>query len=195
MKRRRVFVIAAVVVAAIGAAVSWSQDFEVSRQSRYRVWYTSPDIKVELGHHWAERHLGDGWLILKVSIAGSSGGVTAVDRDEVRVRSPAGEVIELPSQSEFREGLGSYRVALEREDAWGPASPRFEASMARAQEWFFSPPGIYVHRDTIYPSTFRYHTGPLVFRVPGGVQPGEWTLIVDLEETKVRLPFVLGRSG
>jgi len=86
-------------------------------------------------------------------------------------------------------------MALQRDNAWEPASARFEGSMGRAQEWFFSPPGFFFHRDTIYPSNFQYCTGPMVFRVPGGVQPGEWTLLIDLEESTVRLPFVLGKNS
>jgi len=34
-------------------------------------------------------------------------------------------------------------------------------------------------------------SGPLVFSVPGGVQPGRWRLVIDLEESRVDLPFEL----
>jgi hypothetical protein len=33
----------------------------------------------------------------------------------------------------------------------------------------------------------------LVFAVPEGVRPGQWVLIIDLEEHDVRIPFKLGR--
>jgi hypothetical protein len=86
-------------------------------------------------------------------------------------------------------------MALQRDNTWEPASSAFERSLTRSAEWFFSPPGDFFHRDTIYPSNFQYCTGPMVFRVPGGVQPGEWTLMIDLEESKVRVPFVLEAKG
>ena len=195
MKYRTVVVVGAMAVAVLVAGLTSGQEAEVARQSKYRIWYTSPDARVELGHHWASRHLGDEWLILKVSIAGGAAGVIEVERSAVRVQSPAGEVYQLPTQSEFREGLGEYRMALQRDNTWEPASSAFERSLTRADEWFFSPPGSYFHRDTIYPSNFQYCTGPMVFRVPGGVQPGEWTLMIDLEESKVRVPFVLEAKG
>lgn len=195
MNQGKLVVVSAMVVATLVAGLASGQEAEVTRQSEYRIWYTSPDARIELGHHWASRHLGDEWLILKVSIAGGAAGVIEVERGAVRVQSPAGEVYQLPTQSGFREGLSDYRMALERDNAWEPASSAFERSLTRADEWFFSPPGFYFHRDTVHPSNFQYCSGPMVFRVPGGVQPGEWTLMIDLEESKVRVPFVLEAKG
>ena len=86
------------------------------------------------------------------------------------------------------------RVALERENAWGPPASRFAGSLGRSEEWFFSPPGAYFHRNTVFPSPSQYCSGPLVFLVPGGVQAGGWTLSIDLEESTVEIPFVLGEE-
>jgi hypothetical protein len=33
--------------------------------------------------------------------------------------------------------------------------------------------------------------GRFFFKIPGGVQPGKWVLGMDLEETKVRIPFTI----
>ena len=188
-----------VLTAAVGLAVLFllparpaaAQDATVSREGRYRVWYTSPQLRAELDFHWADRHLGDEWLILKLSMASGSGGVTPVSRDGVSVLTPQGAALPLPTQTEFREALGSIRMALKQENAWGPPASRFVGSLSRAENWFFSPPGVFIDRNTIYPSAFQYCTGPLVFRVPGGVQPGEWVLVMELEEARVRIPFIL----
>jgi len=34
-------------------------------------------------------------------------------------------------------------------------------------------------------------SGPLVFKVPGGIQPGRWRLIIEQEESRVDVPFEL----
>ncbi len=33
--------------------------------------------------------------------------------------------------------------------------------------------------------------GPLIFSVPGGVQPGRWRLVIELEESRPDIPFVI----
>jgi len=37
--------------------------------------------------------------------------------------------------------------------------------------------------------------GPLVFQVPGGVQPGRWRLVIELEESTADIPFELEVDG
>ena len=44
-------------------------------------------------------------------------------------------------------------------------------------------------RDEMPISSFQVCAGPLVFRVPGGIQPGRWRLVIELEESKADIPF------
>jgi len=103
-------------------------------------------------------------------------------------------MLDLPTEPEFRKVRGSMSMAFRQENAWGPAASRFTNSMGRFEEWFYSPPGKTFHREAIHPSSFQYCSGPLVFQVPGGVQPGAWKLIIDLEEMRAEIPFVLGEN-
>jgi len=170
-----------------------AQNVEVSREGNWRIWYTSPDLRAELDYHWADLHPGDEWLLLKLAVAGGpAGGVTPVNRKNVMVQTPGGAIVGLPSQAEFRAVSGSMEIAFQQEDSWGPSASRFRSSYVRIMEWFFSPPGYTFHREFIAPSARQYFTGPLVFRIPGGVQPGEWTLIFELEGMRAEIPFVLG---
>jgi hypothetical protein len=68
-------------------------------------------------------------------------------------------------------------------------------SLRPLEEWFFSPPGATFHRNIIGPSAFNYASGPLVFQIPGGVQPGGWVLRIEMEESTAKIPFVLGEQG
>lgn len=170
------------------------QDSEVSQEGKWRIWYTSPDLRAELNYHWAAKHLGDEWIMLKFSIAGGRSGVASVSRSNVRLRTPGGEMLDLPTEPEFRKVRGSMSMAFRQENAWGPADARFATSMRRADEWFYSPRGQTIHRETLNPSPFLYCSGPLVFQVPGGVQAGRWTLIIDLEEMRAEIPFVLDEN-
>lgn len=196
MNRHTIPIASVLLAVVLATPVASAQEVEISQEGNWRVWYTSPDLRAELDYHWADLHPGDEWLILKLSVAGgSAGGVTPVNRKEVMVEAPDGTIIKLPSQEDFRAVRGSMGVAFQQENIWGPSASRFRNSYKRIVDWFFSPMGTTFHREFIVPSTRQYCSGPLVFQVPGGVQPGEWTLIFDLEKTRAEIPFVLGENG
>ena len=117
-----------------------------------------------------------------------------VSRENVGLITPGGYTVDLPTRTEFRQVSGSLRMALERTNAWQPPSSRFVGSIAPCGEWFFSPPGSQNHREIVSPSGFQYCTGPLIFQLPGGVQPGRHVLTIHLEESTVKIPFVLGEE-
>ena len=191
---KTLIVINSLILLTVLAVPTDAQDFEVSQEGKWRIWYTSPDLRAELSYHWADKHLGDEWLILKLSIAGGRGGVTSVARENIHLRAPDGTKLALPTEPEFRAVRGPMQMAFRQEDSWGPAASRFVGSLKRAEEWFYSPVGMTIHREVIHPSAFLYCTGPLVFEVPGGVQPGTWTLLIDLEEMRAEIPFELGAN-
>ncbi len=57
--------------------------------------------------------------------------------------------------------------------------------------WFLVEPGMKFAHDEVYLSIFGLCLGPVVFRVPGGIQPGRWRLVIELEESTANIPFVL----
>ena len=194
MNSRVNFVVSVVVILLLTALPASSQDIKISKEGKWRIWYTSPDLRAELDYHWADRHLGDDWLILKLSVAGGMAGVTTISREDVTLQAPDGATIKLPTQEEFRGVRGSMQVAFKQENIWGPAASRFTNSYVRIVDWFYSPPGAAIQREFIAPTPRQYCSGPLVFPVSGGVQPGEWTLIFDLEKSRAEIPFVLGEN-
>jgi len=153
------------------------------------VWYRGPEIEAELDYRWADGHLGDEWLILKLSLLGAG---ATVERHGIRVRTPDGHTIPLLDQEEFRRIQGKLRIALDRSYAWEPPTGRFAGSREPCGQWFLVPPGLFIASPTLFLASTRVCTGPLVFQVPIGVQPGPWVLMIDLEESDVRIPFVLG---
>jgi hypothetical protein len=167
---------------------------EVSEQGKYRVWYEGPEVEVEVDYWWAERHLGDQWMILEVAVAGVSR-VAEVSRDSIRLRAPDGTSIPALDRTEFREVYGALRMAFVQTDAWAGPPVRFMGSRQPCGRWFYVAPGVLDHGyDAVYATPMQVCAGPLVFQVPIGVQPGRWVLTIDLEESDVRIPFVLGES-
>jgi hypothetical protein len=160
--------------------------------SRYAVLFEGPEISAALGYFQATRSLGDEWLILAVELTASSGsGRAIVGHSDVLVITPDGRRIALVSQEEFRENYSQIRVALERSLRSLPILGRYDRSQMPCDRWFLADPFGGFAYDEVPVNTFQVCSGPLVFRIIGGIQPGRWRLVIDLEESRVDIPFEL----
>jgi hypothetical protein len=52
-------------------------------------------------------------------------------------------------------------------------------------------PGEGVAFDEVTVNDRRGCQGKVMFNIPGGIQPGRWTLGIDFEESQIRIPFTL----
>jgi len=160
--------------------------------SRYAVIYEGPELEVALGFHHATRSIGDEWLILAVELTASAGGGrTIVNQSEISVFAPDGRRLALVSQEEFRGNFGEIRVALERSLRSLPILGRYDRSQMPCDRWFLVGPFGGFAYDEVPVNTFQLCSGPLVFKVVGGIQPGRWRLIIELQESRVDIPFNL----
>ena len=160
--------------------------------SRYAVIQEGPELAVALGFHDASRSLGEEWLILAVELTAADGsGRAIVNRSDISVISPDGRRLALVSQEEFRERYGEFRVALERALRSLPILGRYDRSQMPCDRWFLVGPFGGFAYEEVPVNTFQLCSGPLVFKVIGGIQPGRWRLIIEQEESRVDVPFEL----
>ena len=160
--------------------------------SRYAVIHEGPELAVALGFHQATRSIGDEWLIVAVELtAAAGGGRTIVNHSDILVITPDGRRLALVSQEEFRENYGAVRVAVERALRSLPILGRYDRSQMPCDRWFFQDPFGGFAYDEVPVNTFQLCSGPLVFKVVGGIQPGRWRLVIELEESRVDIPFEL----
>lgn len=185
-------------MAVIGAACATSSrppEPEVIEQSRTLVRYRGPELQALVSSRYAEANLGDEWLVLPVSLTGGHSAATTMSRAEIRVRGPNGIRYPLPSQQTFREAYSELYGALRSSDIVSLDPGSFGGLRQPCGRWFFAGPWESFAYEELAVTPFRVCSGPLVFLVPGGVQPGRWVLEIDLEESRVRIPFVLGEAG
>lgn len=168
---------------------------KVTEESRTLVRYQGPELQALVSSRYAEANLGDEWLVLLVSLTGGHSGATTVARQAVRVRGPDGIRYPLPSQQAFRESYSELYAALRSSDIVSLEPGSFGGLRQPCGRWFFAGPWESFAYEELAVTPFRVCSGPLVFLVPGGVQPGRWVLEIDLEESRVRIPFVLGEGG
>jgi hypothetical protein len=160
--------------------------------SRYSLIHEGPELSVALGFYQATRSLGDEWLILATEFTASAGsGRAIVNRSDISVISPDGRRLPLVAQEEFRENYGAVRVAIDRALRSLPILGRYDPSQMPCDRWFLRDPFGGFAYEEVPVNTFQLCSGPLVFKVVGGIQPGRWRLIIELEESRVDIPFEL----
>jgi hypothetical protein len=177
-------------LAACTATSSRNADLGTRELSRYVVLHRGIELDVAVGFRQASQGLGDELLILAVEFKSASrSGPTTVSRADISVFTPDGRRLVLIDQTEFRKIYGRIRVAVERSLDALPILGRYETSQMPCDRWFLADPFGGFASQEIPINAFQVCSGPLVFRVPNGVQPGRWRLIIELEESRVDIPF------
>jgi len=158
------------------------------------VKYEGAEMGMYVSSRYADANLGDEWMILLVSMTGEANDSVRVERENISLRGPDGRRYPLPSQPAFREAFGQLQLQLRAAETASPPPGRFSGYRKPCGRWFFAEPGAGIGRDYLDLTPQWVCSGPLVFLIPGGVQPGPWTLAIDLEESHVRAPFTLGEN-
>ena len=194
---RSLRVVAVVLIFVSGAGCSSAPQVEVAPgvtiDGKYMTSYEGPEAIAEIQYRLARYQLGEEWLYFKLSLA-SAGGTVRINRESVRVRAPDGKTSVLIDQSTFREIYGSLQANLGRSNVWSPPTDRFISFRRPCEQWLLTPVGAAAamrYQSPLILNANRWCTGPVVFQIPGGVQPGIWKLLIEFEETEAEIPFVL----
>jgi hypothetical protein len=164
----------------------------VERLGQFILKQFGPELWTVLGYRFANSQLGEEWMILEVGFSSPNGQTATVKRENVFLRSPAGDRIPLPSQREFNEAYGSLRPVIAKADVDRDPLDYFPPSRIECRVQFYVTPGEGVSFDEVTVSDKRGCFGRLFVKVPGGIQSGRWVFGVDLEESEIRIPFELG---
>jgi len=194
MKRTIPTLLALAICAACSSSPAPPEE-ELTQERRTVVRYTGGELQALVSFGWADSHLGDEWLVLAVWLSGGRTATTTVDGNAILLRGPGGARYPLLSQQAFREAYPEVLTALRAVDFSYPPGRGFAGDRRPCGRWFLAGPWEGFAYDTIDVSPFQFCSGPLVFLVPGGAQPGRWELEIDLQESKVSIPFVLGEVG
>jgi len=159
--------------------------------TRFAVLYEGPEVATIVAHSSGGRSVGEEWLVLGVELtATESAGPVVVKRGDITVRTPGGRRLRVASQNEFRENFPRLQIPTERTLANLPLLDRYKLNRDfPCDQWFFAAPPEVLAFDEIPISSSQICSGPLFFRVSGGIQPGRWRLIIELEESRADIPF------
>ncbi len=155
--------------------------------------YTGPEVEAVLSYRVAALRPGEDWLFLDTAITGVPRASVELKRDKIAVRIPNGEIVPLATQQEFGEAYPQLTAALARADIAGEPLDYFVNRKPKSLN-FLVPPGSGLAFESVWVNDREVALGRLYFFIPGGVQKGPYELRIDLEESKVRIPFRLGES-
>jgi hypothetical protein len=165
----------------------------ITQVGRTQVRTVGADLTGVVSYKFADSNLGDDWLIVDVALTGERNDSIEVKLADVSVRTPDGRRIPLPTQKEFIDAYPQLQSMLRRAAV---ASEPLEATRGGKRQCdlnFLRIPGTGSTRDAIWINQNELCVGMLVFPVQGGVQPGRWKLIIELEESSLEIPFDLGQ--
>jgi uncharacterized protein YceK len=164
---------------------------EVEQVGATVVKYRGPDIEMAVSYRFAEINLGLDWLLVDVAATGSKRLSVELKREKISLRTPDGDIVPLPEQEELGEAFGSIRAANKRASV--ASEPlRYWGGRRLCNLNFLVEPGTDIVMRSIWVNDERWCVGRFYFPIDKGVQPGRYELRIDLPESKVRIPFVLG---
>jgi hypothetical protein len=131
-------------------------------------------------------------MILEVALTTPGGQVATVERDDIFLRTPAGDRVPLATQREFNEAYGSLRPAIAKADINSDPMDYFPPDREDCDMKFLVTPGVGVSFDEVSINDRRACYERFFFNVPGGIQAGRWVFAIDQPESEIRIPFDLG---
>lgn len=163
-----------------------------SVMNRNAVLYEGPEMVAVVTYQQGKYSVAQEYLILGVEMTSPRGsGPTIVRRNGISVYAPDGRRFSIMSQDEFVRALARLRIPMERTLNYLPLLFRVEPSRMPNDRWFYAIGALQVAFDEIALNSSERFLGPLIFAVPGGVQPGRWRLVFELEESRPDIPFTI----
>ena len=159
---------------------------------RNAVLHEGPELVAVVAYLQGKHSVAEERLILAVELTSPRGsGPNVVGRGDISLRTPDGRSLALISQDEFRGNFARIRIPVERTLVFLPLLYRYQPSRLPCDRWFLVSPPEIIAFDEIPINSSQTCSGPLVFSVPGGVQPGRWRLVIELEESRADIPFII----
>jgi len=160
--------------------------------SRNSVLYQGPELAATVSYLQGKNSVAEEWLVLAVELTNPRGaGPVDLNREDISLRTPDGRRIELVGKQEYFRNSARLQIPVDRTLDFLPLLYLYQPSRSPCGRWFLETAPQRIAFDEINLSSTRTCSGPLVFEIPDGVQPGRWRLVFELEESRPDIPFVI----
>lgn len=149
---------------------------------------------VVVGYRIANESVGQEWMLLDVGMTLTKDAETRkVTRDDIKLVTPKGEVIDLPTQEEFEKVQGELAPLVKRSSIVGDSINYFPPTAnLPCTIQMFATPGMAGRRlayDEVELSKNRACVGRLYFQVPGGIELGNYNFDVRIAGDIIKVPM------
>lgn len=160
--------------------------------SRNSVLFQGPELAATVSYLQGKNSVAEEWLVLAVELTNPRGaGPVDLRRDDISLRTPDGRRLELIDNQEYFRNYARLQIPVERIMSYVPLLYLYQPSRSPCGRWFLEAAPNRIAFDEITLSSAQTCSGPLVFKVSDGVQPGRWRLIFELEESRPDIPFII----
>jgi hypothetical protein len=163
----------------------------IERLGRYVLQENTNRVELVVAYKYAAMSLGNEWLILEVAATSPVGKTARLERGKIFLTIPDGSTVPLATQKQFGEAYSRLRPQIAQANIVREPMNYFPPNREACSLGLFVAPGEGVVFNEVSLNDRRACQGKLLFRIPGGVQPGRYVLGIDLEESRIRIPFEL----
>ena len=163
----------------------------IERLGRYVLQESTSEVELVVAYKYATMSLGNEWMILEVAATSPVGTTARLEREKIFLTIPDGSTVPLATQRQFGEVYSKLRPQIAQANIVREPMSYFPPNREACSLGLFVAPGEGVVFNEVSLNDRRACQGKLLFRIPGGVQPGRYVLGVDLKESRIRIPFEL----
>lgn len=189
---RHAGLVAAAVVFLLCGVVSWADanpTSEVKQVGATAILYRGPQVQVAVSYRSPKLNPGGSWLMLDAAMTATKGPIE-IPRSAISVRVPDGQVVPLASHEAYGKGYSDVAAKIMRDNAIGEPLGYLIPHRYRRLD-YFPRRGVGLAWPSVWLDEWHNNYGRLFFQLPGGVQKGNYELLIHLPESQVVIPFTI----
>ncbi|MBZ5589832.1 MAG: hypothetical protein LAO05_14855 [Acidobacteriia bacterium] len=191
---RHSWLVGAITLSLLSDAAVWAHTTPIPLETTKQVGataivYKGPQLDLALSYRFAKQNPTGNWLMLDTVMTAAAAPLE-VPRASISVRTPNGDVVPLATQQAFGKAYAGLAASIARANAFREPMGYLLPQRPRRMDYFSEPA-----RRLAFPSIWldEWHNtyGRLYFELPGGVQKGDYELLISLPESHVTIPFAI----
>ncbi len=167
----------------------------IDNPGKYTVRAKGPGIEVVLGYQFADREVGEEWMLLGLAMTGATRKNVAISRNDLHLVAPDGTTVALPADQEVIAAQSTLRRLASQALRIGFPLDYFRSGRQRCITGYGDQPMIATMFQSVEINNSRVCYGFFVFKVPGGISQGAWTLVLNADGVAYNLPFKVTQSA
>ncbi len=162
---------------------------ELKQVGATAVVYNGPQVDVALSYRFAKLNPTGRWLLLDTAMTAAANTIE-VPRTAIAVRTPDGTVVPLATQQEFGNDYPQLASMIARAN-----TSREPLNYLIPQRYrrigYFAERGHGLAFPSVWLDQRHNAYGRLFFKLPDGIQKGNYELLINLPQSQVAIPFAI----